>query len=180
MKNIEYERKYTIDLSQFYEWAAQPHITCDQIQTQLINQWYVPEKLSKNGVLRIRVTTHNNITEPAILTIKVPTLDPAVRSEFEFVATTDFSVDTFVNDLDLHDYRITKDRWNITGAFSYPTNIEHPLEIIVDFMHINGQLVGMLEVENPPDNWVPPSFVVADVTDDMSYTNYAIATNPNC
>lgn len=179
--NIEHEYKYTVDLPKFYAWA-QPFLTRGLITTRVIQQWYVPEELRNNGIMRIRQTIRgNNDIESIELTVKVPTSDPAKRQEFNFRASPDFKVMEFVEALNLWDSQVEKDRWDITRALlpRSPANGGPRPEAIVDFFtEADGTTIAMFEIENPPSNWVPPAFVVADVTADMSYTNYARAIDP--
>ena len=178
--NIEHELKYTIDLPSFYAWA-QPYITRGLITTRIIRQWYLPDKVANNGVVRIRETLRpNGEAELTQLTIKVPTGDPAIRDEFNFNATSDFNIKQFVDVLDIGKNCVVKDRWDITAAM-YGRG-RHPgrgVEVIVDFFSDNGTTTGILEIENPPTDWTPPSFVAQNVTNDLSYTNYARAVDPN-
>lgn len=176
MNNTEHERKYTIDLSKFYHWA-QPYITRGIITTRIIKQWYVPEEFRKGGVMRIRQTFRGvGDVESVQLTIKVPTDDPAMRNEFTFQAMSGFDVAQFVEVLDLASHCIIKDRWDITRAL---VGIPHkartaPPNIVVDFFgETDGSTTAILEIENPPADWVPPDFVLKDVTSDMSFTNFA-------
>jgi CYTH domain-containing protein len=176
--NIEHEHKYTIDLPSFYAWA-QPFITRGLITTRIIRQWYLPEKVASNGVVRIRETLRpNGETELTQLTIKVPTADPAIRDEFNFNATHDFNIKQFIDVLDIAKNGVIKDRWDITAAL-YGRRPGNGVEVIVDFFSDNGVTNGILEIENPPKDWVPPSFVAHNVTGDLSYTNYARAVDPN-
>jgi len=175
--NIEHERKYTIDLPKFYAWA-QPYITRGRIRTRVIRQWYLPDTIANNGVVRIRETLRpNGEAELTQLTIKVPTSDPAVRSEFNFNATSEFNTKQFVDALGIASNVVVKDRWDITMAL-YDRHPGPGIEIIVDFFVDNGITNGILEIENPPANWVLPDFIARDVTNDMSYTNYARAVDP--
>ena len=178
ISNFEHERKYTIDLQKFYNWA-QPYITRGSIITRVIRQWYIPEELRQNGVMRIRQTIRGlREVESVELTIKVPTADPAKRNEFDFRASSDFDVNQFVEALDIGQYVVVKDRWDITNILTTPVAIGavRP-EVIVDFFgESDGSTTAILEIENPPIDWEPPLFVVADVTDNITYTNYARAT----
>lgn len=176
--NIEHERKYTIDLPKFYAWA-QPFITRGRIRTRVIRQWYLPDTVANKGVVRIRETLRpNGEAEFTQLTIKVPTSDPAVRSEFNFNATSEFNTKQFVAATGIEQYGITKDRWDITMAL-YDRHPGQGVEIIVDFFVTNGITTGILEIENPPANWVLPDFIAQDVTNDATFTNYARAIDPN-
>jgi len=180
-QNTEHERKYTIDLLQFYNWA-QPFMTRGLISMQEISQWYVPEKLRKDGIMRVRRTTRSRDHIVCELTIKIPTDDPAVRREYDFTAPPSFQITDFVTDLGIEDNIVTKDRWDITRAWSQTSGEKYPVgvEIIVDFFRKSGAsaITATLEIENPPVGWTPPFFVLNDVTDDMSYTNYAMAVDP--
>ncbi len=181
--NIEHERKYTIDLLAFYNWA-QPYMTRGIISMQEISQWYVPEKLRKDGIMRVRRTTRNRDHVVSELTIKIPTDDPAVRREYNFTAPSSFQIIDFVADLGIEDNIVTKDRWDITRAWSHTTGIKFPVgvEIIVDFFRKtnapDSEIIATLEIENPPAGWEPPFFALKDVTSDISYTNYAMAVDP--
>jgi CYTH domain-containing protein len=176
--NIEHELKYTIDLPSFYAWA-QPFITRGLITTRIIRQWYLPDKVANNGVVRIRETLRpNGETELTQLTIKVPTDDPAIRGEFNFNATHDFNIGQFIDVLDIAKHGVIKDRWNITSAL-YGRRPGNNVEVVVDFFSDNGTTTGILEIENPPKDWVPPAFVTQNVTNDLTYTNYARAVDPN-
>jgi CYTH domain-containing protein len=174
--HIEHELKYTVNLPEFLIWA-QPRITRGQIRTQIIRQWYLPDKLANNGIIRIRETlSRTSIPEHTVLTIKVPTSDPSVRSEFDFTAHSSFDIGLFVKTLGIENNCVVKDRWDITQALP-PGNGS---EVIVDFFGSDDiGTVAMLEIENPPRNWIPPAWADKNVTNDMSYTNYARAIDPN-
>ena len=176
--NTEHELKYTIDLPSFYAWA-QPYITRGLITTRIIRQWYLPDMVANNGIVRIRETLRPN-GEPELtqLTIKVPTSDPAIRNEFNFNATSEFNTKQFIDALGIASNGIIKDRWDITAAL-FGRRPGNGVEVIVDFFSDNGVTNGILEIENPPKDWVPPSFVAQNVTNDMAYTNYARAVDPN-
>ena len=178
-QNIEHELKYTIDLPKFYA-QAQPFITRGLITTRVIKQWYIPEMLRESGIVRIRqVIRGTNEVEYTELTIKVPTDNPAIRREFNFTAPLSFKIGEFIDALNLHEYCIVKDRWDIRRMLGYVnySNQQPQPEFVVDFFgHHDGTTTGILEVENPPTDWTPPPFVLLDVTNDMSFTNFAMAT----
>lgn len=173
--NIEHEYKYTVDLDKFYHWV-QPYITRGKVQTRVIRQWYLPERLATNGIIRIRETLRpTGELEATILTIKVPTNNPAVRGEFEFIAKSTFDINQFVDALSISQYCVVKDRWDITYALRH-NPVGKFKEAIVDFFQdSNGSVTAICEVEDPDANWKPPSFIIKDVTADISYTNYARA-----
>lgn len=178
--NTEHERKYTVDLTAFYQWA-QPYITRNIFTNRVIRQWYVPDALANGGVVRIRRTDRpNGEIESVELTIKVPTDDPAHRAEFNFIAPSTFDVTEFVNVMKLSNHAIVKDRWDISRALLDSKQLQanggpRPNVVIDFFGEKDGTTSAILEIENPPADWAPPHFVKDDVTSNMTYTNFARA-----
>ena len=165
MTHIEHERKYLVDPERFTTYLE--GLSPDQYVRKTVQQWYITDTVSGfTGRLRYVYVPSTTLRQPPtyFLTFKKPTDDMAKRVELESTISKEM-FEGMLQHFDLQSF-VSKTR-------IYFTSSQHPVEEIVDIFP-NGLM--LYEIENPPKNFVPPSWCTDDVTNDKAY----ISQNLGC
>lgn len=162
---IEHERKFLVDQFKWRQYKFNHAIGAGF----LVEQFYTPETI--NGFeVRFRTIEHPNSYENSFntLTLKKETGDPEKRIEHEFRLTSATPGETItlmelIKDLGCEHLSVRKRR---VQDRSFAGHVDEYYDGLIIY-----------EIENPPEGFVPPDFVVEEVTNDPLYRNRNLVGN---
>lgn len=154
MKNLEIERKFLLDINNIpYDFS--------KLKKKTIEQGYI--------ICKPEIRVRSVAGEQCFMTIKGETEDPEVRKEIEFKISEE-AYNLLMNRNDIH--KINKNRYFVEeGSNTYEIDI------------FEGKLKGLacLEVEfankMEADNFIVPSWIKKEITNDKRYKNCELAQN---